>query len=107
MNVLWVVHPAMLDDTTLYAIDQFVMRGGHALIFVDPMAEILAGAAPDPASGFGGSQASSSLDKLFTAWGVKFNTQRRRHGQQVRLDASAAGSDLRATSACSGSTPTR
>jgi gliding motility-associatede transport system auxiliary component len=74
VNVLWIVHPTMLDDTTLYAIDQFVMRGGHALIFVDPMAEILSGAAPDPASGFGGSQASSSLDKLFTAWGVKFNT---------------------------------
>jgi gliding motility-associatede transport system auxiliary component len=74
VNVLWIVHPTMLDDTTLYAIDQFVMRGGHALIFVDPMAEILSGATPDPASGFGGSQASSSLDKLFTAWGVKFNT---------------------------------
>ncbi len=75
VSVLWIVHPTMLDDTTLYAIDQFVMRGGHALIFVDPLAEILAGATPDPASGFGGSQASSSLDELFTAWGVKFNTQ--------------------------------
>jgi ABC-type uncharacterized transport system involved in gliding motility auxiliary subunit len=75
VNVLWIVHPTMLDDTTLYAIDQFVMRGGHALIFVDPMAEILASAAPDPASGFGGSQASSSLDKLFAAWGVKYNTR--------------------------------
>ena len=75
VNVLWIVHPTMLDDTTLYAIDQFVMRGGHALIFVDPLAEILAnGAQPDPASGFGGSQATSTLDKLFTAWGVKFDT---------------------------------
>ena len=42
INVLWIVHPAMLDDATQYAIDQFVMRGGRALIFVDPMAEILA-----------------------------------------------------------------
>ncbi len=69
INVLWVVHPAMLDDATEYAIDQFVMRGGHALIFVDPMAEILAasqepGLAPPP---------SSNLDKLFQAWGVEFS----------------------------------
>lgn len=69
INVLWVVHPAMLDDATQYAIDQFVMRGGHALIFVDPMAEILAasqepGLAPAP---------SSNLDKLFKAWGVEFS----------------------------------
>ena len=71
INVLWIVHPAMVDDATQYAIDQFVMRGGRALIFVDPMAEILAagqeptGLAPPP---------SSSLDKLFTAWGVEFST---------------------------------
>ena len=48
VDVLWIVHPAMLDETTLYAIDQFVMRGGRALIFVDPLAEILAGAGADP-----------------------------------------------------------
>jgi len=71
INVLWIVHPAMLDDATQYAIDQFVMRGGRALIFVDPMAEILAagqeptGLAPPP---------SSTLDKLFKAWGVEFST---------------------------------
>jgi gliding motility-associatede transport system auxiliary component len=70
INVLWIVHPAMLDDATQYAVDQFVMRGGRALIFVDPMAEILAGGqepsglAPAP---------SSNLDKLFKAWGVEFS----------------------------------
>jgi ABC-type uncharacterized transport system involved in gliding motility auxiliary subunit len=73
VDVLWIVHPTMLDDSTLYAIDQFVMRGGRALIFVDPTAEILAGAEP---SGFPMPGASSStLEKLFTAWGVTFNTQ--------------------------------
>ena len=36
VDVLWIVHPQMLDDGTLYAIDQFIMRGGRALIFVDP-----------------------------------------------------------------------
>jgi ABC-type uncharacterized transport system involved in gliding motility auxiliary subunit len=69
INVLWIVHPQMLDDSAQYAIDQFVMRGGRALIFVDPQAEILAGGDPN---GFGGAS-SSTLDKLFAAWGVKFD----------------------------------
>jgi ABC-type uncharacterized transport system involved in gliding motility auxiliary subunit len=73
IDVLWIVHPAMLDEATLYAIDQFVMRGGRALIFVDPNAEILAGADP---SGLGiPSGSSSTLDRLFAAWGVTFDTQ--------------------------------
>src|SRR5690606_19600507 len=42
VDVLWIVHPQMLEDSTLYAIDQFIMRGGRAMIFVDPLAEILA-----------------------------------------------------------------
>jgi len=72
VDVLWVVHPAMQDDTTLYAIDQFIMRGGRALIFVDPLAEILGGTGADP-SGFGGAS-SSTLERLFAAWGVTFDT---------------------------------
>ncbi|HSC16053.1 MAG TPA: Gldg family protein, partial [Gammaproteobacteria bacterium] len=65
--------PTMLDDGTLYAIDQFVMRGGRALVFVDPNAEILAG--PDPSGlGIGGAASSSTLERLFDAWGVKFDT---------------------------------
>ncbi len=70
VKVLWIVHPANLDDTTLYAIDQFIMRGGRALIFVDPVAEVASAGGP---SGLGGGR-SSTLDKLFTAWGVKFST---------------------------------
>jgi len=69
INVLWIVHPQMLDESAQYAIDQFVMRGGRALIFVDPQAEILAGGDPN---GFGGAS-RSTLDKLFAAWGVKFD----------------------------------
>jgi ABC-type uncharacterized transport system involved in gliding motility auxiliary subunit len=73
VDVLWIVHPAMLDDSTLYAIDQFVMRGGRALVFVDPNAEALAG--PDPSGlGIGGAASTSTLGRLFDAWGVKFDT---------------------------------
>ncbi len=69
INVLWIVHPKALDDTTLYAIDQFILRGGRALIFVDPFAEIDM-SATDPATMAAGS--SSTLAPLFSAWGVEF-----------------------------------
>ena len=73
IDVLWIVHPAMLDDSTLYAVDQFVMRGGRALIFVDPQAEILADADPT-GLGIGAAAASSTPQRLFDAWGVTFDT---------------------------------
>jgi ABC-type uncharacterized transport system involved in gliding motility auxiliary subunit len=72
VDVLWIVHPTMLDDSTLYAVDQFVMRGGRALIFVDPQAEILAGADPS-GLGIGAGASSSTMSRLFDAWGVEFN----------------------------------
>ncbi|MCZ7598423.1 MAG: GldG family protein [Gammaproteobacteria bacterium] len=39
VDVLVVVHPAQLDERTLYAVDQFVLGGGNALVFVDGYAE--------------------------------------------------------------------
>lgn len=68
VDVLWLVHPQDLDEQTLYAIDQFVLRGGRALVFVDPFLEIAAAAA-----GPGGAGASSNLERLFAAWGVEFS----------------------------------
>jgi len=71
INLLWIVHPTDLDEQTLYAIDQFILGGGRALIFVDPLAEIAA-AASDP-TGFGSATSSSSLEPLFGAWGLQFS----------------------------------
>src|SRR6185503_12246307 len=39
VDVLMVVHPKDLPAKTLYAIDQFVMRGGKLIAFVDPQSE--------------------------------------------------------------------
>src|SRR5262249_47244963 len=39
INVLIVLHPKALSDDAQYAIDQFLMRGGRLLVFVDPHAE--------------------------------------------------------------------
>jgi ABC-type uncharacterized transport system involved in gliding motility auxiliary subunit len=61
-----VVHPKNLPDATLYAIDQFVLKGGRALFFVDPFAEVDRG---DPADPSGGRRASD-LNRLLDAWGI-------------------------------------
>jgi ABC-type uncharacterized transport system involved in gliding motility auxiliary subunit len=67
IDVLMLVHPQQLSDKTLYAIDQFVLKGGQALIFVDPLSEMQAARAGRQAA----SGTSSNLDKLFAAWGFQ------------------------------------
>lgn len=68
VTVLMIVHPHGLPDKTLYAIDQFVLRGGRALVFVDPHAEGEMGR-PGPAAQTG--DTASDLGKLFDAWGLE------------------------------------
>ena len=71
ISVLMIVHPAGLSAAALYAIDQFVLRGGRALVFVDPNSELAgAGAGMDPR---GGGDPASDLPKLFQAWGVGYS----------------------------------
>jgi len=70
VDVLMLVHPKNLSDVTLYAIDQFVLRGGRALVFVDPYAEIEQ--APSPGiMGIAAPQRSSDLGKLGDSWGLE------------------------------------
>ena len=45
-DVLMLVHPQNLPEKTLYAIDQFVLRGGKAIVFVDPYSELAARSEP-------------------------------------------------------------
>ncbi len=72
IQVLMLVHPKNLPDSTLYAIDQFILRGGRAVIFADPWAEMDPGDPADPMAGMtgGGGGRASNLDKLLGAWGV-------------------------------------
>lgn len=68
VDVLMLVHPKGLSDTALYAIDQYVLGGGRALILADPHAE---GQRPaSPMMQMPG-ETSSDLDKLFGAWGIQ------------------------------------
>jgi len=65
VDVLLIVHPRDLSQETLYAVDQFVMRGGRVLAFIDSNAEA---DVPGPTH----QPAPSNLGKLLTNWGVKF-----------------------------------
>ena len=67
-----VVHPQSLDAAMLYDIDQWVLAGKPAIVFVDPFAENQMGPwAACPACRR--TQTSSTLEPLFKAWGVKFD----------------------------------
>ena len=72
VDALMVVHPKDLSDKTLYAIDQFVLRGGHLLAFVDPFCTADPGAT-DPMGGYSMPKRSSDLGRLFGAWGVTYD----------------------------------
>jgi ABC-type uncharacterized transport system involved in gliding motility auxiliary subunit len=75
VDVLMLVHPKDLPDSALYAIDQFILRGGRALLFLDPWADLdLGGANPmDPMAGMMGGSRSSTLEGLLDAWGLSID----------------------------------
>jgi ABC-type uncharacterized transport system involved in gliding motility auxiliary subunit len=70
INVLLLVHPRDVPPLTEYALDQFVLRGGKLIAFVDPYAYFdqnptMPGVPPEPSS--------SNLPNLFKAWGVSMD----------------------------------
>ncbi|UTW59437.1 Gldg family protein [Kordiimonas sp. SCSIO 12603] len=62
-DVLLVVHPPVLTDDQLFAIDQFVLSGGRALVFLDPHSEAMDPRAVTPQV--------SNLGPLLKAWGAE------------------------------------
>ena len=92
IGVLWIVQPKNLSNETLYAIDQFVLGGGKAMIFVDPIADV------DPAQAEGMPQGmpplgqGSDLPLLFDAWGIEFANDNVVTDAQLALPLTAAGS---------------
>jgi len=74
IDVLMVVHPKTLSDDMLYAIDQFVLRGGRLALFVDPNSDT--DTPPEDPNNPGAAMfapKSSDLPALFKAWGIKFD----------------------------------
>src|SRR5713101_8344188 len=72
IKVLLVIHPRGIGERAQYALDQFVLRGGKLIAFLDPNAyfDQMGGMA---SMGMGGGT-PSSLDKLLKAWGLGFDS---------------------------------
>jgi len=71
INTVILVHPKELPEKAEYALDQFVLRGGHLMAFVDPLSVAdMESSAQQP---FMRPQSSSNLEKLFKAWGVTYD----------------------------------
>jgi ABC-type uncharacterized transport system involved in gliding motility auxiliary subunit len=70
VNVLLLIHPRDVQPQTEFALDQFVLRGGKLIVFVDPYAYFdqtptMPGMPPQVSS--------STLPTLFKAWGVEMD----------------------------------
>lgn len=92
IKVLLLIQPRHLSSNAQYAIDQYVLSGGHLAVFVDPDAELgvtgydVGAAAPfDP---------GASLPRLFAAWGVLYDPHKIVLDRARALQIELAGSSL-------------
>ena len=75
IDVLMLVHPKKLNTETLYAIDQYLLKGGKAIIFLDPLAE-QDRTQPDAASPNVMPILYSYLDEILEKWGLKISKEK-------------------------------
>ena len=75
ISILIAIHPKDLSNKTQFAIDQFVLRGGKLIAFVDPLSVIESQSSPQDMMRMRQSN-SSTLSKLFDAWGIEFDTNK-------------------------------
>ena len=80
VKALVVLHAKDLSEKTLFAIDQFVIKGGRLIACVDPfsvMDMLSSRQQQNPMMmQMGGQDGPSTLGKLFDAWGVSFDTSK-------------------------------
>jgi ABC-type uncharacterized transport system involved in gliding motility auxiliary subunit len=66
-DALMIVHPGDLDDKDFYHLDQYLLRGGRAMIFVDPYNEAAGARQLSPMP----ERVTSNIDRLLDHWGVE------------------------------------
>jgi len=71
IKVLLVIHPRGIGERAQYALDQFVLRGGKLIAFLDPSAYF---DQLGQMGGMGGGGTPSSLDTLLKGWGLAFDS---------------------------------
>lgn len=72
IKTLVVIHPKNIGEQAQFALDQFVLRGGKLVVFLDPYAYF--DQQPGPMAALGPS--SSNLDRLLKGWGLQFSADR-------------------------------
>lgn len=77
IKVLMVVHPKGISEKAQYAIDQFVLRGGKLVAFLDPLSVVDSNNNQQQMNPMqAAAQGGSSLDKLTKAWGIEFDANK-------------------------------
>jgi ABC-type uncharacterized transport system involved in gliding motility auxiliary subunit len=72
IKVLMLVHPKDIKDGALYAIDQFIMRGGKVIACLDPLCLVDQQKGQNPMMPMPGG--ASNLEKLLKVWGLQFES---------------------------------
>lgn len=73
-DLLLIIHPTDIHERLLYAIDQFLLRGGRAMMFVDPWNESASATQRVPGAPQGFVDSTGPLRPLFDIWGVEVPT---------------------------------
>jgi ABC-type uncharacterized transport system involved in gliding motility auxiliary subunit len=78
---LIIVHPYDITDEAQFAVDQYLLKGGNVMVLVDPnffySRALAQGQSQMPGMPpQGGPPPTSDLNKLFSAWGVKYDPNR-------------------------------
>ena len=72
IDVLMLVQPEGLTQEAAYAIDQYALKGGKVLVFIDPLAET--SQRGNPMMGMPGMPPDTGeMEKLLKSWGVAYN----------------------------------
>ena len=69
IELLMLVHPKRISERLMYRIDQFVLRGGKLLIFIDPNSETESFSPDKNQMEVGGN--NSNLNELLNKWGIE------------------------------------
>jgi ABC-type uncharacterized transport system involved in gliding motility auxiliary subunit len=93
IDTLLIIHPKKLQDGALYAIDQFVLKGGKAMVFFDPFAETDQ-TQPDPSAPMVMPETHSTMPTLFDKWGINFVPEKIATDREAALRVQASGGQV-------------
>jgi len=73
-DLLLVIHPSSISDMTQFAIDQFLLKGGNVIAFLDP--DSFYASTMEKTGRVSKGKLSSTLDKLLKSWNISFDTKK-------------------------------